>query len=347
MSGTSTDGTDLAYVKFTQAELWQFEMLITATIDYDEDWRMKLSNATKLPPAEMNILNIEYTDYLGRIIHHFIKKNKIKTLDFVASHGHTVFHQPEQGITLQIGNLSDLADRTAFPVVCDFRIQDLELGGQGAPLVPVGDAALFGQHAACLNLGGFSNLSLLEEETLIAYDICAVNTVLYDLSSREGLAYDAQGELAARGFLIPELFAQLEQLDFYSSPHPKSLGIEWVEQFVYKIIERWTHASTADLLHTYTLHIADQISRCLPHQGSVLVTGGGTHNTFLMSEIKKRSCCEIVIPTNNIIDFKEALIFAFLGLLKWQGEDNCLSSVTGATENHSSGKIFHPNSIIE
>ncbi|MCH1609132.1 MAG: anhydro-N-acetylmuramic acid kinase [Flavobacteriaceae bacterium] len=347
MSGTSMDGIDLAYVKFTQSDPWQFEILITATIGYDEGWRMKLSNATKLPPTEINLLNSEYTDYLGGIIHHFIKKNKIKTLDFVASHGHTVFHQPEQGITLQIGNLSDLADHTAFPVVCDFRVQDLELGGQGAPLVPVGDAALFGQHDACLNLGGFSNLSLLEGETLIAYDICAVNTVLNNLSSREGLAYDAGGELAARGSLIPELFAQLEQLDFYSSPYPKSLGIEWVAEFVFKIIEGCSDASTADLLHTYTLHIAEQISRCLPHQGSVLVTGGGTHNTFLMSEIKKRSRCEIVIPTNDIIDFKEALIFAFLGLLRWQGEDNCLSSVTGATENHSSGKIFLPNSNIE
>lgn len=347
MSGTSLDGIDLAYVKFTKDKDWTFEILAAETFDYDKNWKNKLASATQLSPASLQKLDLDYTRFLGGIIRDFIDKNEIEKLDAVASHGHTVFHQPEKGLTLQIGNLHDLSNQIGRTVVCDFRVQDVALGGQGAPLVPIGDLLLFNQYQACLNLGGFSNLSIFKDQGVLAYDICAVNTVLNFLANRIELAYDDGGKMAREGKIIPALFLKLENLEFYSKYPPKSLGIEWVQESVLKIIQEFDHHKTVDLLHTYTLHIANEISKCLPGKGSVLITGGGAYNSFLIDELQKKSKAKIVLPNPTVIDFKEALIFAFLGLLKIKGLVNCLASVTGARHDHSSGKIFKPKSRID
>ena len=344
MSGTSLDGIDLTYVKFTKKETLAFQILASETIDYSQDWKNKLSKSTELTPAALENLNNKYTDYLGNIISDFISKEKIEMLEAVASHGHTVFHQPEEGFTLQIGNLSHLADHVGWPVVCDFRTQDVALGGQGAPLVPVGDLMLFNEHSACVNLGGFSNISVLHNQKVLAYDICAVNTVLNFLAERLNLPYDAGGKAAAEGKIISALSDRLNQLDYYSKKPPKSLGMEWVQGHIFDILEDFANEETKDLLHTYTLHIAQEIARRLPEDGSVLFSGGGAFNTFLVKAIQERTHAKIVIPNSDIVEFKEALIFAFLGLLKWQGSINCLASVTGAEKDHATGKIFFPNS---
>ena len=265
-------------------------------------------------------------------------------LDGVASHGHTVFHQPEKRLTLQIGNLSHLADRVGLPVICDFRAQDIALGGQGAPLVPMGDQVLFSNYSACVNLGGFSNITTVQNQNVLAYDICATNTVLNLLAQRLNLNYDEGGKIAKGGKIIPSFLEQLDKLHFYTKKPPKSLGIEWVREFIVKILDNYANAETNDLLHTYTLHIAEQIAKCLPKKGSVLFSGGGSHNTFLVGAIQKRTKAKIVVPSPEIVDYKEALIFAFLGLMKWKGSINCLASVTGAEKDHSTGKIFIPNS---
>ncbi|MGB2165094.1 MAG: anhydro-N-acetylmuramic acid kinase [Flavobacteriaceae bacterium] len=346
MSGTSLDGIDLAYVKFTKREAWSFQILASTTIDYSENWKKKLSESFDLPPFALEKLNVEYTDFLGGVIGDFISKEKIKVLDAVASHGHTVFHQPEKGLTLQIGNLSHLADRVGWPVICDFRVQDIALGGQGAPLVPMGDLVLFSKYQACVNLGGFSNISISQNQSVQAYDICAVNTVLNILAQRLDLPYDAGGKIAAEGKIIPEFLQQLDQIHFYSKKPPKSLGIEWVQECILSMLKDYPNAETQDLLHTYILHIAKEIAKCLPEEGSVLFTGGGAYNTFLVEAIQKRTKAKIVVPSPDIVDYKEALIFAFLGLMKWQGSINCLASVTGAERDHASGKIFIPNSQI-
>ena len=344
MSGTSLDGIDLVYVKFTKKEKWDFQILASETIDYSQVWKHILRNSIELAPAALKKLNIRYTDYLGNTISDFITKEKIEVLEAVASHGHTVFHRPEEGFTLQIGNLSHLADRIGRPVVCDFRTQDVALGGQGAPLVPAGDLMLFNEHRACVNLGGFSNISVLQNHTVLAYDICAVNTVLNFLAQRLNLPYDAGGKAAAEGKIISALSDRLNQLDYYSKKPPKSLGMEWVQEYVFDILNDFANRETKDLLHTYTLHIAKEIARCLPEDGSVLFAGGGAFNTFLVRAIQERTHAKIVIPHSEIVEFKEALIFAFLGLLKWQGSVNCLASVTGAEKDHATGKIFFPNS---
>jgi anhydro-N-acetylmuramic acid kinase len=344
MSGTSLDGIDLTYVKFTKKETWNFQILASETVDYSQIWKNNLSNSIELAPATLKKLNIKFTDYLGNTISDFITKEKIEVLEAVASHGHTVFHQPQEGFTLQIGNLSRLADRIGWPVVCDFRTQDVAMGGQGAPLVPVGDLMLFSEHQACVNLGGFSNISVLQNDLVLAYDICAVNTVLNFLAHRLNLPYDTGGKAAAEGKMISALSDRLNQLDYYSKKPPKSLGMEWVQGHIFDILKDFANEDTKDLLHTYTQHIAQEIARCLPEDGSVLITGGGVFNSFLVKAIQERTKAKIVIPHSEIVEFKEALIFAFLGLLKWQGSVNCLASVTGAEKDHATGKIFFPNS---
>ena len=341
MSGTSLDGVDLAYVKFTKDENWSFEILASHTHQYSLSWKRKLASAIILSPAEISKLDIDYTRFLSRQILDFMDQNKIRQLDAVASHGHTVFHQPNKGLTFQMGNLAELADELGCIVVCDFRVQDVALGGQGAPLVPVGDLFLFKAYQACLNLGGFSNISISSNQEVLAYDICAVNTVLNALAQRNNMAYDDRGKMARIGKFLPPFYQELEEINYYSETPPKSLGQEWVNEIVFPIIKSYSEQSTEDLLHTYTHHISDQIVKCLPDQGAVLLSGGGTYNTYLVELLKQKSKAEIVIPPASLIDYKEALIFGFLGLLRLLGSDNCLANVTGARHDHSSGKIFH------
>ena len=225
-------------------------------------------------------------------------------------------------------------------IVCDFRVQDVLLGGQGAPLVPVGDQLLFPQFDYCLNLGGFANISTVIEGERKAYDICAVNTVLNFLAGKLNLPYDEDGRLAASGEVIVELLATLNDLSFYSEKPPKSLGMEWVEREIIPLLD--PGQPIPSLMKTYVLHAAEQISKEVGNRSkdTVLVTGGGAYNSFLIDELKKRTSAQICIPSEEVVNFKEALIFAFLGVLKLRGENNVLCSVTGASKDHSSGKIF-------
>jgi len=347
MSGTSLDGIDVSYVKFTKSIEWAFQILASKTIGYNKAWKNKLSESNQLSPAALKKLNNEYTDFLASIIVDFIAKENIKLLDAVASHGHTVFHQPEKALTLQIGNSTHLADQIGWPVICDFRTQDVAMGGQGAPLVPMGDKMLFNNWRACVNLGGFSNISIFQNQTVLAYDICAVNTVFNFLANRLNLPYDGEGKIAEKGKIIPVLFEELARLSYYSKKPPKSLGVEWVNEKIFRILDAHDKEDTQDLMHTYTIHIAQEIAKCLPEEGSVLFTGGGAYNTFLVQAIQKKTNAKIDIPAPELVDFKEALIFAFLGLLKLRGSVNCLASVTGANHDHSTGKIFIPKSHID
>jgi len=262
-------------------------------------------------------------------------------VDFVASHGHTVFHQPEAGYTLQIGNLPLIAKLLNVKVVCDFRVDDVALGGQGAPLVPIGDALLFSRYDYCLNLGGFANVSFIENSKRIAFDICAVNTVMNHLVSTIDLDYDKGGEIACAGSIERSLLNRLQRLPFYQKPYPKSLGMEWVKSDVFPILDSYD-ITLADKLRTYVEHIAMQLSAIFKPKTTVLVTGGGAYNTFLIQRTRALSAAHIHIPDPLIVDFKEALIFGLLGVLKLNGEVNCLSSITGASKDHSSGRIYQP-----
>lgn len=343
MSGTSLDGVDLAHIRFTVSDgKWAFEIFENETVPYSSDWISVLKIAVGLSATELQKLNRDYTELLGKIIADFIAKNSIENLDAVCSHGHTILHQPHNGLTLQIGNLPEIASIIGQKVVCDFRVQDVELGGQGAPLVPIGDRILFADYDYCLNLGGFSNVSFEANGQRIAFDISAVNTVLNFYANRLGFAYDDKGNIARSGNLNAPLLAELNALDFYKKPFPKSLGFEYVKEIILPLMERFD-ISTEDKMHTFTEHIAKQIAWALPEKsGKLLVTGGGAYNDFLMERMQFHLPeMQIEIPKKNILEFKEALIFALLGLLKLRNENNVLASVTGAKHDHSSGRIFN------
>lgn len=343
MSGTSLDGVDLAHIHFSiESGKWQFQILESETIAYTENWISQLKNAVDFTASALEKLNEDYTDLLAEIISNFIQKHQIDNLDAVCSHGHTILHQPQNGFTLQIGNLPKIADLLKQKVICDFRVQDVKLGGQGAPLVPIGDGILFSEYDYCLNLGGFSNVSFEENGNRIAFDISPINTVLNFYANRLGFAYDDKGEISRAGNISNELLAELNALNFYQKKYPKSLGFEFVKETILPMMERYS-ISTEDKLRTFTEHIALQIALALPKRhGSLLVTGGGAYNTFLIERMQFHlPNIQIQIPDIKTIEFKEALIFALLGVLKLRNEINVLSSVTGAKNDHSSGIIYN------
>ncbi|WP_396147568.1 anhydro-N-acetylmuramic acid kinase [Flavobacterium sp.] len=342
MSGTSLDGIDLAHINFTiKDNKWRYQILESETISYSHDWLNKLKVAVSFSEENLIELNEDYTELLGNIIKSFIDKHQLKNIDAVCSHGHTILHQPQNGFTLQIGNLPKIAEIIQEKVVCDFRVQDVQLGGQGAPLVPIGDRILFSEYDYCLNLGGFSNVSFEDNSKRIAFDISPVNTVLNFYSNKLGLNYDDKGKIARSGKVNLELLNELNALEYYKKQFPKSLGFEFVKEIVLPLIEKYS-ISIEDKMHTFTEHIALQTSLALPNKtGKILITGGGAYNDFLIERMQLHlPNIQIIIPDNKTLEFKEALIFALLGVLKLRNEINVLSSVTGAKMDHSSGVIF-------
>jgi anhydro-N-acetylmuramic acid kinase len=343
MSGTSLDGIDLVYINFQKEINWSFKVGCTETIKYSKKWFDILKRLVSFPIEELQRIDDDYTEYLAGVIKDFINKNQIKNIDAICSHGHTALHQPYKRLTYQIGNLPTLADLLNQNVVCNFRVQDVKLGGQGAPLVPIGDELLFSEYDFCLNLGGFANISMNFDGERIAYDICPVNIVLNKYVNQLGLPYDDEGRIAKSGSLNFKLLDKLNNLEFYNEEQPKSLGLEWVNHNIFPIMDSF-QLDLKDLLRTFIEHIAIQIASETNKKAdaTVLATGGGVYNTYLIERIKHHSKTAILLPSKNIIEFKEALIFGFLGVLKLRNEVNCLKSVTGASKDHSSGIMFLP-----
>lgn len=338
MSGTSLDGLDIAYVELRFAyKQWHFQILHSETIDYNEDWRNKLKNSISLEGEPLHSLDVEYSKYLTEQTKDFIDRNRISRLDLISSHGHTVKHRPNLGYTLQIGNLAEFGNAFSIPVVCDFRVQDVKLGGQGAPLVPIGDQLLFSEYNYCLNIGGIANISTEKNNQRIAYDICAANIILNHYANELGQEYDNNGKFAASGKLDTALLDRLNRLDYYKKSAPKSLGREWIKKEIFPILET-SELSIRDILHTYSIHIAQKINENILPNSRVLVTGGGAHNTFLIQQLDKN--IKWVFPKKEWIDYKEALVFGLLGVLRYRNQNNCLKSYTGAIRNHSSGTCY-------
>lgn len=338
MSGTSLDGLDICYVKFDKATDWNFEILHCETCEYNESWEQKLRSSFNSSAEYLYQLNSDFGFYLGEQVLKFRQKHEIDQVDVIASHGHTVFHRPEKRFTTQIGDGRAIKTLNNYPVVYDFRSQDVLMGGNGAPLVPIGDELLFSEYDACINLGGFSNISLTYEGKRIAFDICPVNIVLNNIAGYFGQKYDRNGAIAANGKIIDELLDHLNALEFYKLNHPRSLGIEWVNESIFPILNQ---ENKQDVLATFTQHVTDQILKVLEVYDlkNVLFTGGGTYNRCLMNKIQRAGSRKIIIPENKIIDFKEALIFALMGVLRLRNENNILASATGSTQNHCSGLL--------
>ena len=343
MSGTSLDGIDLVYAKFFLDETWSFEIIYAETVEYPSNWYERLKELVNTSIEELKEIDTNYTKHLAKVIRDFITKYQIKNIDAICSHGHTALHQPENKLTYQIGNKPVLAELLKETVVCDFRVQDVELGGQGAPLVPIGDELLFSEFDFCLNLGGFANISMNFKGTRIAYDICPVNIVLNHYVGKFGLNYDDEGKIASKGNISVDLLKQLNALDFYKATYPKSLGLEWVNTNIFPLIDTF-ELEIQNILKTFVEHIAIQIASKIKKKNTrnILITGGGVYNLYLIDRIKAHSIHKLIVPKKEVIEFKEALIFGFLGVQKLRNEVNCLSSVTGSIKDHSSGKIFLP-----
>jgi anhydro-N-acetylmuramic acid kinase len=341
MSGTSLDGLDIAFCNFNKAgKKWFYKIVHAETIEYNDYWKETLKNIENEDAFSFAKTNKDYGHFLGQQVKRFITKHHLN-IDFIASHGHTIFHQPNKKITFQIGDGAAIASETGVPVVCDFRSLDVALNGQGAPLVPIGDKILFSDYQYCLNLGGFANISFEKNNERIAFDICPANIVLNFLSDQAGYLFDDKGKIAASGKVNQALLSALNKLKYYKKKPPKSLGKEWVISEILPLLITDT-ISISDKLRTFCEHIADQITKVLPpnNPAKVLVTGGGTHNDFLIRLLKQKSQKEIILPDKKTIDYKEALIFAFLGVLRMRNEINCLKSVTGASKDNIGGAVY-------
>lgn len=344
MSGTSLDGIDIALCDFVKKDssTWNFNIIKTKTIPYTNVLKEKLGDALNFSGIDLMFLNNELGNLIGQSVNQFIDEFNLdkKTIDFISSHGHTVFHQPDKNLTTQIGNGANISSITKIPVVCDFRSVDVSLNGNGAPLVPIGDKMLFPQYDYCVNLGGIANISYQEHNQTLAFDICPVNIVLNKLVGEFDLNFDNGGQLAKKGKINALLLNELNELAYYKLAPPKSLGIEWINQELFPIINKY-NIEVLDKLRTFVEHIAAQLSKVITkNKNKVLFTGGGVYNKFLMDRISNLSTAEIIIPSKEIIEFKEALIFAFLGVLRYRNETNCLSSVTGAELDSIGGCIY-------
>lgn len=339
MSGTSLDGLDLALCDFwIENDIYNYSVIKTETIEYDDNRKNQLENVYGFSALDFCRFDVEYGNFIGEKVNAFLENIETKPA-FIASHGHTIFHNPENGFTKQIGSGAAIAALTNIPTICDFRSLDVALGGQGAPLVPIGDELLFSDYDACLNLGGIANISYRYNNKRIAYDIGFCNIPLNTITNLIELKFDKDGEIARSGEIIIELLEKLNQMEYFSLKGPKSLGYEYFITEFFPLMREYLF-SVDDLLCTVTHHIAVQIAKHCEGKKSILATGGGSKNKFLIDLIAAKTTAKLIIPDTQLMDFKEAIIFGFLGFLRVNQQNNALKEVTGATRNSCGGAVY-------
>ncbi|MFT3902986.1 MAG: anhydro-N-acetylmuramic acid kinase [Niabella sp.] len=349
MSGSSLDGLDIVFAELTETRsAWSYEIIKAACIPYTDDWVEKLKRATELNARDYQLLHTAYGRYIGQQVNAFIEAHGLQyQVGLVVSHGHTTFHLPGQGMTAQLGDGAAIAAMTKLPVVSDLRAMDVANGGQGAPIVPIGEKLLFGDYGFYLNIGGIANISI-NGEKYQAYDVCAANRVLNMLANDAGQPYDKGGALAAGGQIIAPLLHELNNLEYYKQPSPKSLANSFGTDIIYPLVKKY-EASVADQLCTYAEHIAIQVSDAVfaysraGQEAQLLATGGGALNTFLIARLQDHlsmAGVKVVVPDENLVNYKEALIMALIGVLRWREENNVLSSVTGAARDSVGGAMW-------
>lgn len=350
MSGSSLDGLDIAFVQLQEnGGKWSYEILKADCFEYDKNWIEKLKNAVSLDALNYQLLHAEYGHYLGKKINVFIEKNNLHhQVNLISSHGHTTFHVPEKLMTAQLGDGAAIAAETHLPVVTDLRAMDIAFGGQGAPIVPIGEKLLLGEFTYFLNLGGIANISSNSENNFIAFDVCAANRVLNMLAEEKNLHFDEDGKLAAAGNINNPLLQKLNELEYYKRSYPKSLANDFGIEIVFPLVKN-AELTTEDAMRTYVEHICIQILNSIHNfqlpvvNCQLLVTGGGAYNSFLINRLKEvlsEVKIEVVIPDENLVKYKEALIMALIGTLRWREEYNVLASVTGAKRNSIGGALW-------
>jgi anhydro-N-acetylmuramic acid kinase len=384
MSGSSLDGLDIAYVHLQERaatsqlpKTWDFSLLHTACYPYPGDWKRRLAEATALSALDYQLLDVEYGHYLGEQVSRFIEEFGLHyQVQLIVSHGHTTFHWPARKMTAQLGDGAAIAAGTRINVVSDLRAMDLALGGQGAPIVPIGEKLLLPGYEFFLNLGGIANVSRHgaaagagslaaagsnpggisaaageagslaaagTAQSFLAFDVCPANRILNALAELEGRPYDKAGAMAATGRVDENLLRELNALPYYALPSPKSLANEFGTETVLPLV-RARGLSTADALRTYVEHIAQQVGRAVgdgQQAGArMLVTGGGAHNDFLVERLRHKLGMEVVVADDQLADYKEALIMALIGVLRWREENNVMASVTGASRDSIGGAVW-------
>lgn len=347
MSGTSGDGLDIACCEFSKNNAWNFKIIKAQTVPFPNELGYSLQNAHLNDAQSLECLDLEFGKWMGEVSRKFCLDHQLQPMA-IASHGHTVFHRPELNMTKQIGNGFTLSHYSGFPVINDFRKLDVILGGQGAPLVPIGDALLFNDFDFALNLGGIANISMDNNGQRLAFDTCPFNLLFNHFALLSGKSYDDSGNLAKSGTVIPVLLSDLEALPFYQQKGAKSLGRENISEDFLPVVNKASNSSN-DILATLSEHFSDCIAKTiLDHVGpkltksQLLITGGGAYNTFFINKLSNKIShkVNVVLPEKQIIDFKEALVFAFLAVLRLREENNCLASVTGASRDNCGGTIF-------
>jgi anhydro-N-acetylmuramic acid kinase len=357
MSGSSLDGLDICYVEFqiSSAQPLQvnYKILEAECVEYDEEFRSALKNLGNASAFEFARRHTELGAYFGKLATAFIKRNGIGKIDLICSHGQTIFHQPSKRFTSQIGCGAQIAAQTNCKVVSDLRSMDVAYGGQGAPVVPVAEKYLFPDHKVFLNIGGIANISFHKDEEVIAYDVCAGNTLLNYFAKQAGFDFDKDGALASKGKIISSLLEELNNIAFCKQPSPKSLGTEHVFKEWLPLFDKYEN-TTEDKLTTAVEHVAMQIDinlhskfkiqNSLPvrQAGSLFITGGGAFNSFLVERIAYHSKLPNILPNAKTIQYKEALAMAFIGLLRVLEIPNCLASVTGASKDSIGGAVYVP-----
>lgn len=347
MSGSSLDGLDIAYCAITDSNgNYSYKIIHAETAEYSTIWQQRLRDV-HTQQAEIYVqTHVYYGAYTAQLINSFIQRYKITQVDFIASHGHTIFHNPTRNYTAQIGCGATISAHTGIPTISDFRSVDIALGGQGAPLAPTADSILFSQYQYFLNLGGICNITIHNEHSFVGFDICACNQVLNYLSNKKNMPYDADGHCARQGTYQDELNQYLNQWSYLSKKPPKSLDRADINAFIIPIIERYD-CSIEDKLHTYAVHIAEQIARYVNASVSdygnlnMLVTGGGAMNSFLMEKIKEQCRINVLVPDSVTVKFKEALLMCLLGVLRMQGKPNALKQATGAEYSNVGGAVYY------
>lgn len=349
MSGSSLDGLDIAFVELEEvAGVWSYTIKAADCYNYSNELKQRLQFATELSAKDYLLLHAEYGRFMGVQVNHFIQQHAIEhQVQLIASHGHTSFHLPQKGMTAQLGDGAAIAATTGVNVVSDLRSIDVALGGQGAPIVPMGEKLLWKNYDIFLNIGGIANISFKNSDFYIAFDICAANRVLNALANQLGKEYDENGELAKKGNLHSALLTELSSLEYYKQPHPKSLANQFGTEVVLPLIESY-QLSAEDALHTYVEHVAQQVANVIAqqenhHHSKMLVTGGGAFNKYLINRMQvalQPYNVEIVIPEDAIVQYKEAIVMALLGVLRWREENTVLHTVTGSSRSSIGGTVW-------
>ena len=358
MSGSSLDGLDAVYTELHEnGGMWSYEIIAANCFAYDDTWTERLRSATALNALDYQLLHTEYGHYVGQQVNKFIDENNLHyKVALIATHGHTTFHLPSKKMTAQLGDGAAIAAATGLPVVSDLRSLDVALGGQGAPIVPIGEKLLFPSYAHFLNLGGIANISFNISGKRIAFDVCPANRVLNLLANTINKEYDNKGEIASSGNVHEGLLQKLNEQEYYMQPAPKSLANSFGTDTILPLIQSFA-LPIADALRTYVEHIVQQIKLAIGNwqqainndhttqskSNKLLITGGGAFNDFLITRLAaelKAFDIEVVVPDDSTIKYKEALVMALIGVLRWRQEYNVLSSVTGASRDSIGGAVW-------